>query len=165
MGRLFGYLYLNSNIINSILEAREKREILKKDTAFWRENTENINIVMEQEKLLTHNIESLRLGIVFLDDIFSRLGVIFNLAELKVEMDANQSTGDRLPVRLTFKSSFKDGLGVIKKLQSDYTFLYLKRIKLEQGLSGKPAVCEILLDYRYRVIDIQSPDNTGANIY
>jgi hypothetical protein len=159
----FVICYMNTNIINNILDARERKEILKKDTAFWRENAENINIVMEQERLLTHGTESLKLGAVFINDLFSRLGVDHNLAELKMEMDANQSTGDRLPVRLTFKCTFKDGLDVIKILQTKYTFLFFKRIKLEQGLAGKPAECEILMDYRYHIIDIDSSDNTGAN--
>ncbi len=155
----FVICYMNINIINNILDARERKEVLKKDTAFWRENTDNINIVMEQEKLLSHGTESLKLGTVFLNDIFSRLGVDHNLTELKAEMDANQSTGDRLPVRLTFKCKFKDGLDVIRILQTEYRFLFFKRIKLEQGLLGKPAECEILMDYRYRIMDTQPSDN------
>jgi hypothetical protein len=149
----FIFCYMNINVINNILDMREKKEILKKDTAFWRENTKNINVVIEKENLLTHGVESLKLSTVFLDDIFNRLGVEHNLTELKVEMDANQSTGDRLPVRLTFKCTFRDGLNVIRKLQAEYMFLFFKHIKLEQGLEGKPAECEILMDYRYRIID------------
>lgn len=155
--------YMNINIINNILDARERREILKKDTDFWRENADNISIVMEQEKFLSHATESLKLSTVFLNDIFSRVGVKHNLTELKVEMDTNQSTGDRLPVRLTFKCPFKNGLDVIRILQTEYTFLFFKRIKLEQGLSGKPAECEILMDYRYHIMNNQSSDKIGAN--
>lgn len=159
----FALCYMNINVIGNILDARERKEILKKDAAFWKDNTKNINIVIEKENLLTHGIESLKLGTVFLDDIFNRLGVDHSLTELKAEMDTNQSTGDRVPVRLTFKCTFKDGLDVIKILQTEYSFLFFKRIKLEQGLLGKPAECEILMDYRYRIIDNQSSDNTGAN--
>jgi hypothetical protein len=159
----FAFCYMNINTINNILEARERKEILKKDTAFWRENTKNINIVTEKENLLTHGIESLKLGTVFLDDLFNRFGVDHNLTELKVEMDTNQSTGDRLPVRLTFKCTFKDGLAVIKILQTEYSFLFFKQVKLEQGILGKPAECEILMDYRYRIMNTQASDNTGAN--
>jgi hypothetical protein len=70
----FVICYMNINIINKILDARERKEILKRDTVFWRENTGNINFVMEQEKLLAHNIESLKLGTVFLEDIFEAWG-------------------------------------------------------------------------------------------
>lgn len=101
------FCYININVIHNIRDARERKEILKKDTTFWRENTSNINKVIEKENLLTHGIESIKLGTVFLDDIFNRLGVENSLTELKVEMDTNQSTVDRLPVRLVRKITIK----------------------------------------------------------
>jgi hypothetical protein len=159
----FTFCYMNINIIHGILDAREKREILKKDTLFWRENTDNINIVTKQEKQLTHGIESLKLGSVFLDDTFNKIGADYQLIDLKLEMNQGQSQGDSLPVKLSFKSNFKNGLDVIKRLQTDYTFLIFKLIKMEQGLLGKLPEFEILLDYRYRIIDEQTSDNAGNN--
>jgi hypothetical protein len=157
------FCYMNVERVNSILDARERKAILEKDTLFWKQNTGNIKIVTEQEKNLTHEIESLKLGIVFLDDTFNRLGVDHNLTELKVEMDTKLAQDNIMPVNISFKGTLKEGLEVIKKLQTEHTFLSFKRLRMEQGLTGKLLEFEILIDYRYRIIEKQVNDSTGDN--
>lgn len=151
----FTICYLNIDTINRILDNREKKEILKKDTAFWKQNTKNISRVTKQQRLLSHEIESVKLGIIFLDDAFNSLACEFNLSELKVEMDSKLSQGDSMPLRLAFKSSLKNGLNTIDKIQTDYNFLPFRLIKIDEGSEGGPAEFNILLDYRYHLADMQ----------
>ncbi len=146
--------FFNVETINSILDSREKEEILQRDMVFWKQNEDNISGVIERQSLFSHDIESLKLGIVFLDDTFNRLGTDFNLTELKVEMDSRQSLGDSMPVRVSFRGKLQDGLDAIKRIQSKYIFLSFSSLKVEEGKQGSSADFEMLLDYKYNLAGI-----------
>lgn len=146
--------YFNADTINSILVSREKREILQKDMVFWKRNTDKISGVIEQQRLLRHEIESLKMGIVFLDDTFSRLAADLKLTELKVDMDSRQAEGGSMPVRTSFKCTLKNGLDAIQKIQEEYHFIPFRSVKIAEGNTGESAKFDILLDYKYHLKDI-----------
>ena len=143
--------YLNNNTINSILDNREKKEILQKDAAFWKQNSENITVVIEKEKLLTHEIDSLKLGLVFLDDTFNRFRADYDLTELKVEMDARLSQNNSMPVKISFNCRLKNGLSAIGKIQEKYAFLPFRQVKVNQDGTDNRVRFDIQLDYKYRI--------------
>ena len=153
-GGCFLLCFFNADTVNSILDRREKREILQKDMAFWKQNTDKISEVIEQQRLLRHEIDSLKMGIVFLDDTFNRFAADFNLTELKVDMDSRQAEGESMPVRTSFKCTLKNGLDAIKKIQEEYHFIPFRSVKIEEGNTEKSAKFDILMDYKYHLKDI-----------
>lgn len=140
--------------INSILDSREKEEILQRDMVFWKRNADNISGVIKQQRLLSHEIDSLKLGIIFLNDIFNRLASDFDLTDLKVEMDSKQSQGDSLPVKVSFKCTLKNGLDTINKIHTEYTFTPFSSVKIEKSNAEKSAKFNILLNYKYHLLEM-----------
>ena len=147
--------FFNIDTINTILDNREIKEILRMDMEFWKQNSKNISKVIEQQRLLNHEVESLKLGIVFLNDAFNGLASDFSLDELRVEMDSKQSQNDSMPVRTSFKCNLKNGLNAIRKIQAEYAFLPFRSVKIEEAKEGIPAKFDILLDYKYFIADSQ----------
>ena len=147
--------FLNAATVNSILESREKKEILQKDIAFWKQNEANISGVIERQRLLSHNIESLKLGLLFLDDTFNKLAADYNLSELKMEMDTKQSIDGSMPVKTSFKSSLKNGLDTINKIQTEYVFIPFRSVKIEEENQEKYVKFNLLLDYKYCLTGMQ----------
>jgi hypothetical protein len=153
-GGCFLFCFFNADTVNSILDGREKEEILQKDMTFWKQNADKISGVIERQRLLRHDIDSLQMGIVFLDDTFSRLAADFNLTELKVDMNSRQAEGDSMPFKTSFKGTLKNGLDAIKKIQTEYHFIPFRSVKIEEENTGKSARFNILLDYKYHLKDI-----------
>lgn len=145
----------NADTVNRILDSREKKEILQRDMTFWKQNKDTISRVIEQQSLLIHEIDSLKMGIVFLNDTFNKLAADFDLADIKVEMDARQSEGNSMPVRASFKCQLKNGLDAIQKIQNEYSFIPFRSVKVVDGKAEKSANFDILLDYKYHLTDIQ----------
>ena len=147
----FSICYMNVNTVAGILDNREKKETLRKDTIFWKQNSKKIAAAIEQKKQLSHETESLKLGMVFINDLLSRLDSTYNLAKLKIEMDSQQSTGESMPVKITFSGTLKNGLDVINNIQSNYPFLPINRVKMEEDLKKEIFRFDILLDYKYSI--------------
>ena len=153
-GGCFLLCFFNADTINSILDRRENKVSIQRDMEFWKRNADKMSGVIEQQRLLSHEIDSLKLGIVFLDDTFNRIAAEYNLTEFKVEMDPKESQGDSMPVRSSFKCALKDGLDAIQKIQTEYTFIPFRSVKIEEGITGKSATFDILLDYKYHLLDM-----------
>ena len=152
-GGCFSLCFFNVDTINSILESRENKDIIQRDFEFWKQNEDKMSEVIEQQRLLSHGINSLKLGIVFLDDTFNRIAAEYNLTEFKVEMNPKESQGDSMPVRSSFKCALKNGLDAIQKIQTEYTFIPFRSVKIEEGITEKSAKFDILLDFKYHLLD------------
>ena len=124
------------------------------ETGDWKQNTDKIAGVIEQQRLLRHEIDSLKMGIVFLDDAFNRLAADYNLTELKVDMDSKQAEGASMPVKTSFKGTLKNGLDAIQKIQTEYLFIPFRSIKIEEENTEKTAKFDILMDYKYHLKNI-----------
>lgn len=151
----FYLTYANIEIIDKILIDREQMEILQMDMAFWKQNSSNISRVVDQRGSLEHEIESLKLGIVFLNDTINKLGDRFDLSELKMEMDPSQSQGNSIQGRLSFRSIIMNGIDTISTIQRDYPFLSFQIVKILPERKGNLAKFEISFNYRYLIADIQ----------
>ncbi len=147
----FTICYLNIDTVTRILDNREKKEILRKDYLFWKQSTKNIDSAIEQKKLLSHETESLKLGMVFLNDMLNKTGKKFSLEKLKTDMDSKQCTGESMPVKIAFSGGLKNGLDAIKNLQTDYPFLSFDRVKIENGFIKNKYKFELQLNYKYNI--------------
>jgi len=145
--------YTNIETISEIVSNREKAEILQMDMAFWKQNSSNISRVLDQRRSLNHEIESLKLGLVFLNDTINRLGDKFDLSELKVERASARSQGNSMRMSLSYKGILKNGIEAISTIQRDYPFLPFQMVKILPGQQGGLAEFDISLNYRYLVVD------------
>ena len=146
--------YFNVETIERILECREKKEVLQRDMTFWKSNEDKMIGVMERQKLLSQEIESLKMGIISLNDSFNKFAVDFNLTDLKMEMDSKILQGDSMPFRVSFNGTLKDGLAVMQEIQTKYTFLPFKSIKIEEQNTGDSTKFNISLNYKYHLKSI-----------
>jgi hypothetical protein len=110
--------------------------------------------VIAQQKSLSNEIDSLKLGIVFLNSAFNTLAAELSLTELKMEMDSKQAQGDSMPVKASFKSTFKNGMDAINQIQKEYGFLPFRRVKIEKETTGSVSKFEISMDYKYHIKNI-----------
>ena len=144
----------NGDAINSILDSREKKERFQNDMSFWEQNADKITGAIEQQRLMNHEIDSLKLGIAFLDATFNRIAADFSLTELKVDMDSRQAEGGSMPVKTSFRCTFKNGLDAIKKIQAKYVYIPFKSVKIDMKNTEKSVRFDILMDYKYHIKDM-----------
>lgn len=153
-----GVLYLtfaNAQTISKIKSERAKREILLLDRDFWKRHSSKISRVLRQRNLLHQKIESLKLGLVAMNDTINSLGNRFGLSELKIEMDPKQSQGDRMPMHLSFTCHMEDGIKVLNTMQDDYPFLSIQKVNLLLEHKGNKSKFEAFLTYQYQIVSGQ----------
>jgi hypothetical protein len=152
---------INSATISEILSNRKKIEVLRMDREFLQKNSGNIAGVLDQQKSLYHEIESLMLGQVALKDNIKGIVQESGLYEFKMEMDAKQSQdqGNSIPIQLSFKGQLKDGMRALNRVQKEYLYLSIQSINIAPVSNANESKFDIYLKYRYKPATGQKAPN------
>jgi hypothetical protein len=151
-----GVFYLtnrNSVTILDILDNRSRIEILRLDKEFWQRNSDNIANVLNQQKSLYQEIESLKLGQVTLNDKIRPLVRESGINDLSLEMDTKkQSQGDSIPVHISFMGPLKGGMEALSRIQREFSFLSFQKISILPESQTGETKFDIFVNYRYKLV-------------
>jgi len=143
---------INSDVISEILGNREKIEILRMDREFWQRNSGNIASVVAKQKSFYHEIESLKLGEVALNDNIKRLFNESGVSDPVVEMDAKSAQGDSVPLGMTFKGTFKNGERALNRIRDVFPYLSCREIGLLRESDTNVLKYDVVVSYRYKLV-------------
>lgn len=141
---------LNPSIISEILSNRERIEILRMDREFWKRNSNNIKSVVDKEKSLYHEIESLKLGEVELNDNIKRLFNESGVYDLVIKMDSKTTQGDSIPINISFKGQLKRGAEVLGRIQKEFPYLYYREIGISRDNDSNGIKFDAVVIYKYK---------------
>ena len=69
-------------------------------------------------------------------------------------MDSRQAKGGSMPVKSSFRSTLKNGLDAIQKIQTEYVYIPFKSVKIDMINTEKSVRFDILMDYKYHIKDM-----------
>jgi hypothetical protein len=151
-----GVFYLtnrNSVTILDILDNRSRIEILRLDKEFWQRNSDNIAKVLNQQKSLYQEIESLKLGQVALNDKIRLLIRESGINDLSLEMDTKkQSQGDSIPVHISFMGPLTGGMEALSRIQREFSFLSFQKVSILPESQTGETKFDIFVNYRYKLV-------------
>lgn len=153
---VFSLTKINSDRISEINSNREKREILRMDREFWSRNSGNIASVVDKQKSLYHEIESLRLGEVSLNDNIKRLFDESGLYDLVIEMDSKSAQDEGVPVSISFKGAPKIGAQALARIQKEFPYLSYREVGFLLENDTSVLKFDTVVNYRYRLVTRQS---------
>jgi hypothetical protein len=151
-----GVFYLtnrNSVTILDILDNRSRIEILRLDKEFWQRNSDNIANVLNQQKSLYQEIESLKIGQVALNDKIKQVVSESGVNDLSLEMDTKkQSQGNSIPVHISFMGPLKGGMEALSRIQSEFSFISFQKVSILPESQTGETKFDIFVNYRYKLV-------------
>jgi len=151
-GTIF-FTYWNINKIDLIMTEIEKEEIFQMDGIFWDYNSGSISKILAQRDSLTLPVESIRLGLFYVENSLTALALRHNFGEIKIESTPGQTGEVGIPINLYFEGPFREILAWLNTLEHDFPYLPVRHAKISADPFSKQAQFQFWLYLRYKLPD------------
>jgi hypothetical protein len=141
--------FWNIEKIDQLREIREQREIFLRDQQFWNNNAKNISQILQQYSSFTQHVESLKLGLLQLEEILKANALGLGLKEVKFTSQTETAGEGIVPIKLVFIGDFKDASQWLDKLQKDLPCVWVKNIKISLDPLAEQVQFQVTINYRY----------------
>jgi len=141
----------NVNKVGTIVYNRIENEIFMKDFQFWKYNAGNISKIMNNKKLICQPVESLKIGLLSVENNLKSLVSKYDFYSLKIDSSISKASYGRMPINLRFQGSFEKVLQWLRAVQDNYPYIPVGRIEISFNQGAKRAEYHILLYYRYEI--------------
>jgi len=139
----------NIDTMDRIRSPRERIEISHTEMQFVQYNSENISSVLKKKALFCQTVESLKLGCLSVESQLRSLATEYDLKEFKTEYQPGEDNQGSMPIKLSFKGSFKRSMKLLGVLQKDYPYLLIKQVEMKPFELEDNIKFRILFNYRY----------------
>ena len=141
----------NINTMDRLRSPEERIEIFRNERQFLRYNSENISRVLKERALFHQPVESLKLGLLSVENQLQGLATEYALKGFRTECHPGKASEEKMPFTLSFQGSFERTLKLLVVLKKDYPYLLIKQVKIVPHQPEHNAEFRILFNYRYRV--------------
>ena len=141
----------NVNKVGPIVYNRIEDDIFMKDSQFWKYNAKNISKIMKNKKLICQPVESLKIGLLSVENNLKSLVSKYDFYGLKIDSSIVKASDGRMPINLVFYGSFEKVLQWLRAVQDNYPYIPVGRIEILFNQGAKRAEYHILLYYRYEI--------------
>ena len=139
----------NIEKIDQVREVRAQREIFLRDQQFWDNNVKNISQILQQYSSFTQSVESLKLGLLQLENNLMASALSLGLKEVKCITQTEIAGEGKVPIKLDFNGTFKAASQWLDELQKDLPCVYIQNIKVSLDPLAEQAKFQISINYRY----------------
>lgn len=147
-----GLTYMNSQALQKISSQRSEIEALRMDKEFWQRNSENVAKVINLQKSMYQDIESLNLAQVALINKLSDFISSTGLSDVRVEPDIKNSEETVSTIRISFKGNVKDGMDVLTHIQKNFSFLSFQKVNMSPEGNAGMVKFDTSVKYQYRFV-------------
>jgi len=149
--------YWNITKISLTLAEMEKEEIFRQDDLFWKYNSENIAIVLEKRDSFVLPIESIKFGLLSVENSLISLASKYKFNAVQVESVPGQTGDSSIMLSLYFEGPFEGILSWLETLQNELPYLPVRRLKITTDPFSKQAKFQLQLYFRYNILDSINP--------
>lgn len=147
---VLSFSYINPLAIGKIISQRSEIEALRLDREFWQRNSVNITKVLDRQKSLYQEVESLKLAQVELIDKINGLIVNSGLSEVTIEPGNNASLGAGRALGIFFKGTFNNGMDVLSRAQKEFPYLSFQKVGISP--EGSEVKFDTSVIYHYTLV-------------
>jgi hypothetical protein len=146
----------NMNKIDRIVAETEKEEVFRMDDIFWNYNSGNISKVLRQRDALTLPIDSVKLGLLSIENNLTALISKYHFNELQFESLPEQTDAVGIPITLSFEGSFEGILPWLNALENDLPYLPVRHLKITADPFSKQSKFQVWLNFRYKIKNLDN---------
>ena len=142
----------NVKKIHALRMQREKTALLERRERFLKRNHREISRILKRKDALYQPVDSLKMGVVAIEDTLTRLAGNNGLGEVTIKYAEDPSDGTPLRIQFSCAGPLKGMVKFLNLLDSGaYPFLTVSEMNLRLDESGLRGTFAIVLHYRYRL--------------
>lgn len=149
--------FLNIGEMVRIREARERKIFLQMDDQFLRAHSREISESLKKREAFFHSAEALNLGLLSVEDELGALAESYELTAVSVKSQGAADDNGSIPVVLSCEGSLRKMVECLEALRRDYAYVPVTKVVIEIEHRGARAKCEAWMNYRYRIVDRETP--------
>lgn len=142
---------LNIKTMQKIKLLREGAEYSRTDDQFLKYNSEGISGISEKKESLFRTAESIKLGLLSVEDLLNALAARYDLSRIEIEGHEDQEDNGTVPISIFFKGSLNRAVQYISSLQKDYPFMPIGRIKMSVDEAVGQTEFHLTLNCRFKI--------------
>ena len=148
--------FLNIEKMDQIRDQREQGEILMRDQQFWNNNADNISQVLQRYSSFSQKVESLKLGLLRLEDHLRGSALNSGLKGVTFTRQPEIAAEGITPIKLSFIGTFAEAVRWLDMLQKDLPCLRIQDIKISLDPLAEQTTFQVSINYHYTVSDAES---------
>lgn len=137
--------------IDGVAAARMANESLRREIHFQRHNAQRLEQVAARREALFMGVESLDLGMVELRYRLRALAAAFNLPDIVIDAEMNQTADGRIPCRLSLTGAFENTVGFLTAL-NEYTYLTPRQTLIGAVADAGTVRLEMTFFVQYKIV-------------
>lgn len=146
-----GLTWWNCAKIDALAAAREGNEALRKELSFQRQNAKRLGQVTAAHERLFLAVESVDLGMIAVRDRLYALAAAFDLRDLKMSTEMNQTMDGQIPCTLALSGPFENVVGFLSAVHP-YAYLTVRRASIKAGANDREVEVELALTIHYKIV-------------
>ncbi len=150
------FTFVNNVTIGRIISEREKDEILQKDQVFWNRNADNIKKILKKWKSAFHHVDSLKLGLLAVENHIIDLAGKHGIADVKMESQPEQGAEFGVPAEVSLKGTVAGNMAWLRDFENDCHFLPIRKLILKIDQTKPEAELKAYFDYRYKIAGVDN---------
>jgi hypothetical protein len=141
----------NVRKIDQIRDLRERRVVLRMEEQFLTHNSENLSKVLKKAELFYQSIESLKLGLLTVEDELRALAAKHYLTNVRIDSHEGNAREGIVPVTLSLKGSIEGIVKWLGAIRRCFPYMPVTGIRIRIEQPGAQAEFQVYLNYRYRI--------------
>ncbi len=143
---------VNITLKNQIVEAKEKKILLRLDEKFLRDHFEDIEKILKKEEKINHSVESLKLGLLSIESELKTLAARHGIHSFKMDGQPDDSGDGLIPVIFSGKGYLIDLIDYLNVVKKDHVYLPVTKVMIDIEEPTDLAGFKIFINYRYKIL-------------
>ena len=143
--------FLNMTTIQKIKNQQEEAEAIIMDGRYVKDNFTKIDKVFEERATLEQPIESVKLGLIGIENQLRALASQNRLTKYAFSSSRSDSFGNQLTVLMTCEGKSEGILKLIEILEQEYPFLPVTALSLVKSQEGLDFRFQVTMNYRTKM--------------
>jgi hypothetical protein len=144
--------YLNMAMVQKIKIQQQEAEAIIMDGKYVKENFEKINRVFKKRATLEQPIESVKLGLIDIENQLRALGLQNGLTKIVFSNKREDSGEKQLDVLMSCEGKSEGMLNLIGTIEKEYPFLPVTAVDLKKNQDGLSYRFQVIMAYRIKLI-------------
>ena len=144
---------LNFYEIEHIKEDIFNTQIRKMEQQYISGHSEEMDRIFHEEAQLYHEIESIGIGILVVENQLRRLTESHQLEDMRLEARSEDNGNQETPLKLYVSGALPDMVSFLQHLKSDTPFLIISQIDWTGEMVQRNLQFSLQLYYRYRFVN------------
>ena len=110
-----------------------------------------MKVILENKKLLSRPVESLKIGLLSVENDLKILAAKYSLSAVKLKSYPEKAAVGKVPIEMVFMGTFDAALKCLRDVQNNYSYLPVGKIAISIDRLARQIRFNVTFNYRYEL--------------